>query len=116
MFIVGSVPLIIVMKYVNEDSRPKYPNFLDTFLAFGFGAISAAIVVCSALTLASVIVPKAWDKYEPSLLLGRLDKKPIEFYQFVEQAFFGISDKNETHTRLPTLEKDDADNFDKYWK
>src|SRR5262245_49307459 len=29
MFLIGCIPLLVVMKLVNEDSRPKYPGFLD---------------------------------------------------------------------------------------
>jgi|ERR1051325_3811471 hypothetical protein len=116
LFILGSVPLLIVMKFVNEDSRPKYPNLLDVSLGFAFGTVSSAIVICGVLTLASIIVPKAWEPYEPSAILLRLDKMPISLFRFVEETFFGIGEKDPRHTRLPTLEKDEADNFDAFWR
>src|ERR1044071_8798563 len=34
LFLIGCIPLLAVMKLVNEDSRPKYPGFLDGLLGF----------------------------------------------------------------------------------
>jgi len=116
LFILGCIPLIAVMKSVNEDARPKYPNLLDTILGFVFGTISAAVVVCCVFTLVSVLLPKAWKDYDPNALFFRLDQYPIQVYQFVEQDVFGVTDKDPGHTRLPTLEKGDLDDFEKYWR
>lgn len=115
-FILGCIPLIVVIKYVNEDARPKYPNWLDTVLGFVFGTISASIVVCCAFTLMSVILPKAWRDYDPSALFLRLDQYPIQVFQAIESGLFGIGEHDPRHTPLPTLEKADLDNFDKYWR
>lgn len=116
LFILGSIPLMAVMKSVNEDSRPKYPSALDSILGFVFGTLSATIVVCTVFTLMSVIVPKAWKEYDPNALFFRLDRIPIAIYQYIEKDVFGIPEKDPRHTRVPTLEKEDLDNFEKYWR
>lgn len=116
LFILGCLPLLWVMKNVNDESRPKYPNFLDGVLGFVFGALSAGIVVCCAFTLMSVILPKAWADYDPSRSFLRLDRVPIATLRFIESNLFGITEADSTHTRLPTLEKSDLDDFQKFWQ
>jgi uncharacterized membrane protein required for colicin V production len=116
LFLLGSIPLMVVLKFVNEDSRPKYPTVLDNLLGFLFSATSGAIVICAVMTSLSVIVPKVWEPYERTALLVPLDTVPISVYQAIERGWFGIAEKDPTHTRLPTFEKADADNAEKYWR
>lgn len=116
LFLLGSIPLMIVLKLVNEDSRPKYPNILDNLLGFVFGATSGAIVICAVMTSLSVIMPKVWESYERTALLVPLDTVPVAVYRTIEGNWFGIGEKDPTHTRLPTFEKADADDAEKYWR
>jgi hypothetical protein len=119
LFILGCIPLIALLKTVNEDAQPKYPPLFDVVVGFVFGSLSAAIIICSTFTMMSVIMPKAWDAYDPERLgvLGiRLDRAPIAVYRFIEQTVFGIGEDDAGRTRLPTLDKADLDDFEKYWE
>jgi uncharacterized membrane protein required for colicin V production len=116
LFILGCLPLLWVLKNVNDESRPKYPEILDTVLGFVFGALSSGIVICCVFTLMSVIVPKAWADYDPSNSFLRLDRVPIATMRFIESTFFGIGEADPARTRLPTLEKSDLDDFEKFWQ
>src|SRR5262249_29394514 len=116
MFLIGCIPLLVVMKLVNEDSRPKYPGFLDGLLGFVFGAVSTTLFVCAVMTSLSVIVPKVWTTYEPTALLVPFDTAPLSAYKHMERDWFGIPENDPSHTRLPTFEKADADSQEKYWR
>lgn len=113
LFLLGSIPLIVVMKQVNEDSRPKYPAILDKVLGFLFGAASGAIVICAVMTSLSVILPTLWKDYEHRQILFSLDTLPLTVYQEIENNVAGIDDKDPSHTRFPSLEREDIQEAEK---
>jgi hypothetical protein len=67
------------------------------------------------MTSLSVLAPKIWEPYNPNALTVRFDQKPIEVYQYIENAI-GVKPKDPGHTRFPTFDKNDADDFQKYWQ
>ncbi|MGA2604344.1 MAG: CvpA family protein [Verrucomicrobiia bacterium] len=115
VFLVGCLPLILVLNRVTQQSVPRYPRIVDAVLGFVFGLISSTILVCCVMTSLSVIVPQIWEPYNPDALTFRFDQKPIEVYQSIEDAI-GVKTNDLGHTRFPTFEKANADNFQNYWK
>jgi uncharacterized membrane protein required for colicin V production len=116
LFLVGCVPLIVIMNHVSEGSVPKYPKAIDVALGFVFGTISAVVVVCCVMTSLSVIAPKVWEPYDRNALLVPFDQLPAQVYQTVERRWLDIPDTDPGHTRLPTFKKEDVDDLDKYWR
>lgn len=116
MFLIGCLPLIVAMRVITEDSRPKYPAALDNLLGFAFGLVSAAILFCSVMTSLSVIIPKLYEPYERTALLLQFDEYPIRSYRFVERDIFGVDPEDPHHTRMPTLDKSDLDDSKKFWR
>jgi uncharacterized membrane protein required for colicin V production len=116
LFLIGCMPLLYLMRRVTEDSVPKYPRSVDVVLGIAFGALSAIILVCSVMTSVSVIAPKIWEPYNRNALWLPFDQIPLTIYRFVEADWFHITDDNPGHTRLPSLNKYDADNFENYWR
>jgi uncharacterized membrane protein required for colicin V production len=116
LFLLGCMPLILIMNYVTQDSIPKYPKVVDVVLGSIFGMTSAVILVCCVMTSLSVIVPKVWEPYNRNALLMPLDQVPIAIYQTVERRWLDIPESDPSHTRLPTFNKEDVDNLDKYWR
>jgi hypothetical protein len=115
VFLAGCLPLILVLNWVTQDAVPRYPKFIDAVLGFVFGLIAATILVCSVMTSLSVIVPQIWDGYNHEALIKPFDQYPIVVYQRIEHAT-GIETNNPGHTRFPTFEKKDADDFQQYWR
>ena len=115
LFLIGCLPLIVVMNRVTQDSVPRYPKVVDSVLGFVFGLTSAVILVCSVMTSLPAIVPKVWEPYDHNALLLPFDRAPIAAYQYIEKNWFDISEADPGHTRFPTFKKEDADNFQKYW-
>jgi len=116
MFLVGCLPLIVVLNRVTARSVPRYPKFVDRIMGVIFGFIAACILVCCIFTSLSVIMPKIWDQYHREALTFPFDRMPIDVYQHIERNWLGISENDPGHTRFPTFEKADADNFQKYWR
>jgi hypothetical protein len=115
LFLLGCLPLILVLNQVTQQAVPRYPRIVDMLLGFVFGLISSTILVCCIMTSLSVIVPKIWEPYNPEALTVRFDQKPIEVYQYIENAI-GVKTNDPGHTHFPTFEKENADDFQKYWK
>jgi uncharacterized membrane protein required for colicin V production len=115
-FLLGTVPLIVLMSRVSYASTPRYPRVVDAVFGLVFGAASAAILVCTVMTSLSVVVPKVWPEYDRQKLIVPFDMAPIVVYQSIEQRLLGISPTDPGHTRFPTFEKSDADNLYKYWR
>jgi uncharacterized membrane protein required for colicin V production len=116
LFLLGCLPLLAFMSRVTEVSIPKYPKVVDAVLGLVFGTISATVIVCCVMTSLSVVGPKIWEEYNHEALVLPLDKVPIEVYQAVERKWLHIGTNDCAHTRFPTFDKADVDNFDKYWK
>jgi hypothetical protein len=116
LFLLGCVPLILVLKRVTYQSVPRYPKVIDTTLGFVFGFISATILVCCVMTSLSIVVPTIWAPYNREALTLPFDRFPMAVYGYVEEHGLGISKSDPGHTRFPTLEKADADDFQKYWQ
>ena len=116
LFLLGCVPLILVLNRVTYQAVPRYPKIIDQVLGFVFGFISATILVCCVMTSLSVVLPKIWESYNHEALTLPFDQVPIKVYQHIEEQWLGISKADPGHTRFPTFEKTDADNFQKYWK
>jgi uncharacterized membrane protein required for colicin V production len=116
LFLLGCLPLLLLTSRVTQASIPSYPRVVDMVLGVIFGTLSAAILVCCVMTSLSVLGPKLWDAYNPKALMLPLDQVPIEIYKHVERDRMGIAATNSAHTRFPTFEKTDADDFEKYWK
>ncbi len=57
LFLLGCVPLILVLNRVTMQAVPRYPKIIDTTLGLVFGFISATILVCCVMTSLSVLVP-----------------------------------------------------------
>lgn len=115
LFLLGCLPLLVVMSRVTQESLPKYPAIVDAVVGLVFGTISAAILVCCVMTSLSVIAPKIWEPYNRAALPLPLDTAPIRVYQKLERDWIHITTNDLGHTRFPTFEKADADNMDKYW-
>ncbi len=115
VFLAGCLPLVLVLNRLTQESVPRYPKIIDMVFGFIFGFIAATILVCCVMTSLSVIAPKIWDAYNPNALTVRFDQKPIEVYQYIENAV-GVKANDPGHTRFPTFEKNDADDFQKYWQ
>jgi uncharacterized membrane protein required for colicin V production len=116
LFLIGCLPLIAVMNGITQDSVPRYPKVVDSVLGFIFGFASAVILMCSIMTSLPVIVPKVWAPYDRSALLLPFDRAPITTYQYLEKNWLGIATTDPAHTRFPTFEKTDLDDFEKYWQ
>jgi len=116
MFLVGVTPLMVLTARVERQATPRYPRVVDLVFGLIFGAVSAAILVCTVMTSLSVIVPKVWADYDRQKLILPLDRVPIAIFQAVEKRCLGIAPTDPGHTRFPTLEKTDADDMDKYWR
>jgi uncharacterized membrane protein required for colicin V production len=115
VFLLGCLPLILVLNQVTQQAVPRYPRFVDAALGFVFGLVSSTILVCCVMTSLSVIVPKIWEPYNPDALTFRFDQEPIKVYEYIENAI-GVKANDPEHTRFPTFEKENADDFQKYWK
>jgi uncharacterized membrane protein required for colicin V production len=116
VFLAGCLPLILVLNRVTQQSVPRYPKFIDMVLGLIFGFLAATILVCCVMTSLSVIVPKIWEPYNRDGLTVPFDRYPITVYQHIEQQWLGVPPNDPGHTRFPTFEKADADNFQKYWE
>jgi uncharacterized membrane protein required for colicin V production len=116
MFLVGCLPLIAVLNHVEAQSVPRYPKYIDMALGVVFGFIAATILICCVFTSLSVVTPKIWEPYNRDALAIHFDRFPIEVYQHIEQGWLGVDKTDPGHTRFPTFEKADADNFQKYWR
>jgi hypothetical protein len=116
LFLLGCLPLILVLNQVTQQAVPRYPRIVDVVLGFVFGLISSTILVCCVMTSLSVIVPKVWEPYNHDALTVAFDQFPIELYQRIEERCVGVQKTDPGRTRFPTFEKADADNFQKYWK
>ena len=116
LFLVGCLPLIVIMNRVTESSVPRYPRFVDRVLGLALGAVSGLILVSCLMTSLSVITPKVWPPYDHDALLWPVDRIPIAVYQKVEGDFLGIRTNDVRHTRFPTFQKSDADQLDRYWQ
>ncbi|HUJ10013.1 MAG TPA: CvpA family protein [Verrucomicrobiae bacterium] len=116
MFLVGCLPLILVLNRLTAQSVPRYPKYIDMALGVVFGFIAALILVCCVFTSLSVITPKIWEQYHREALTLPFDEYPIDAYQYIERRWLGIPESDPGHTRFPTFEKADADNFQKYWR
>jgi len=116
VFLAGCLPLILVLNRVTQQAVPRYPRFLDTVLGLILGMIAATILVCCVMTSLSVFIPKIWEPYNRDALTVPFDRYPIEVYEHIEEEWLGIPKSDPGHTRFPTFEKADADNFQKYWE
>ena len=116
MFLVGAIPLMVLMAFVERQSAPRYPRVIDAVVGLIFGAVSATILVCTVMTSLSVIIPKVWSDYDRQKLILPMDCVPIAVYQAVENRWLGIAPTDPGHTRFPTFEKTDADDMYKYWR
>lgn len=116
VFLVGCLPLILVLNRVTQQAVPRYPRFVDMVLGFIFGFIAATILVCCVMTSLSVIVPKIWEPYNRDGLTVRFDLCPIAVYKHIEEQWLGVPEADAGRTRFPTFKKADADNFKKYWE
>lgn len=115
VFLAGCLPLILMLNRVTQQAVPRYPRVVDIVLGFIFGFVAATILVCCVMTSLSVIAPKIWEPYNRDALTVSFDQKPIEVYQYIENAI-GVKADDPGHTRFPTFEKKDADDFQKYWQ
>jgi len=101
-FLAGSLPLILVLNRVTQESVPRYPKIIDVVFGFIFGFIAATILVCCVMTSLSVIAPKIWEPYNRDALTVRLDRFPIAVYQDIEDAV-GVKTSDPGRTRFPSL-------------
>jgi uncharacterized membrane protein required for colicin V production len=115
MFLAGCLPLILVLNRLTQEAVPRYPKLIDLVLGFVFGFIAATILVCCVMTSLSVITPKIWEPYNHDALTVPFDRYPIAVYRRIE-GIVGINTNDPGHTRFPTFEKQDADDFQKYWQ
>ncbi|MGD0649684.1 MAG: CvpA family protein [Verrucomicrobiia bacterium] len=116
LFLIGCLPLILFMSRVTQGSIPSYPKIVDMVVGMVFGTISATILVCCVMTSLSVIAPKIWEPYNRNALTLPLDQVPIHIYRAVEKNWLHIGTNDCAHTRFPTFDKANVDDFDKYWK
>lgn len=116
VFLLGCLPLILVLNQVTQQAVPRYPRVVDTVLGFVFGLISSTILVCCVMTSLSVIAPTIWEPYNHDALTVAFDRFPIAVYQRIEEQCLGIQKADPGHTRFPTFEKADQNDFQKYWK
>ncbi|HUJ70999.1 MAG TPA: CvpA family protein [Verrucomicrobiae bacterium] len=116
MFLVGCLPLILVLNRVTQQAIPRYPKIIDTVLGIVFGFVAASILVGCVFTSLSVIAPKIWEPYNRDALTVPFDRLPIAVYQYIEEQWLGVPKTDPGHTRFPTFEKADADDFQKYWR
>ena len=115
VFLAGCLPLILVLNRITQQAVPRYPKIIDMALGVAFGFVAASILVCSVFTSLSVVAPKIWEPYNHAALTFPLDRYPITVYQDIEERWLGVPKTDPGHTRFPTFEKADADNFQKYW-
>ena len=115
VFLVGCLPLILVLNRVTQQAVPRYPSVIDMALGLIFGFVAATILVCCVMTSLSVIVPTIWEPYNREGLTVPFDRYPIEVYEHIEEQWLGVPKTDPGHTRFPTFQKTDADNFQKYW-
>ena len=115
VFLAGCLPLVLVLNRVTQESVPRYPKIIDVVFGFVFGFIAATILVCCVMTSLSVIAPKIWEPYNRDALTVHFDRFPIAVYQRIEDTV-GVKTNDPGRTRFPTFEKNDADDFQKYWQ
>jgi hypothetical protein len=106
--------LILMLNRVTQAAVPRYPRVIDMALGFIFGFVAATILVCCVMTSLSVIIPQIWEPYNRNALTVPFDRYPIAIYQRIEDVV-GVKTNDAGHTRFPTFEKTDVDNFQKYW-
>jgi uncharacterized membrane protein required for colicin V production len=118
LFLVGCLPLILVFNQIGEGSIPRYPKVLDATLGSIFGLVSGTILICCIMMSLSIVAPKVWEPYNRRAFVLNLkfDEFPIRVYRHIEERWLGISKGDPGRTRLPTLEKAQADDFQKYWQ
>ena len=116
VFLLGCVPLILVLNRVTYAGGAALPENYRSVLGFIFGFISATILVCCVMTSLSVVVPTIWEPYNRNALMLPFDRFPIAVYEEIEDHWLGIPKTDPGHTRFPTFEKADADDFQKYWQ
>jgi len=116
MFLVGCLPLILVLNRVTQQAVPRYPKIVDSVLGIVFGFVAATILVGCVFTSLSVITPKIWEPYNHDALTVPFDRLPIAVYQHIEEQWLGVRKTDPGHTRFPTFEKADADDLQKYWR
>jgi len=116
IFLIACAPLLILRHLIHRDALAPYPRILDVLLGPVFGVISATILISCIMLSVSIITPEIWEPYQRTGLIIPLDKLPTGIYKTVEEEWLGIMEKNPGHTRFPTLEKADANNFQKYWR
>jgi uncharacterized membrane protein required for colicin V production len=116
LFLAGCLPLILALNRITQWAVPRYPKIIDVVLGVLFGATAATILVCCVFTSLSVVGPKIWEPYNRDALTVPFDRFPIAVYREVEQRWLGIPETDPGHTRFPTFDKADADDFQKYWQ
>jgi uncharacterized membrane protein required for colicin V production len=116
VFLIGCLPLILVLNRVTQQAVPRYPRIVDSALGLVFGFVSATILVCCVMTSLSVIAPKIWQPYNRNALTLPFDQVPVAVYENIEKEWLGVPKTDPGHTRFPTFEKTDADDFQKYWR
>jgi len=73
MFLVGCLPLILVLNRVTAESVPRYPKYVDMALGVVFGFVAGVILICCVFTSLSVITPKIWEPYNHEALTFPFD-------------------------------------------
>ena len=116
LFLAACLPLVLALNRITQWAAPRYPKVIDTVLGVVFGAIAATILVCCVFTSLSVIGPKVWEPYNRDALTVPFDRYQVEVYQEIEGQWLGIPQRDPGHTRFPTFDKVDADDFQKYWR
>ena len=115
LFLAGCLPLILVLNHLTQEAVPRYPKIVDMVFGFVFGLVAATILICCVMTSLSVVAPKIWEPYNHEALTVPFDRLPIMVYQRIEDAV-GIKTDDPGRTRFPTFDKNDADDFQKYWR
>ena len=116
LFLVGCLPLILALNRITQRAAPRYPKIVDNVLGIVFGAVAATILVCCIFTSLSVVGPKVWEPYNRDALTVPFDRLPVAVYEHIEEQWLGIAKTDPGHTRLPTFDKANQDDPQKYWR
>jgi hypothetical protein len=116
LFLIGCAPLIVLARFLNEESRPLYSKTLDTVGGMVVGLAGAIILACAIFTSISVLGPALTSEYDRTMLWEPLDTASFDAYRFLEQQVAGVSETDPQHTRLPTFATTDPQATDQYWQ
>jgi uncharacterized membrane protein required for colicin V production len=105
LFLIGCLPLIVVLNHLTTESVPRYPRVVDRLLGLVFGFVSGTIFTCCVMTSLVTLLMNVWPSYNPRALWLPFDRFPIAVYQKIERDWARVTETEPGHTLFPSVEK-----------